>query len=190
MWRVLPGYLAGSAVVFGLLSLVQFTPPKPWVYLCLGVTPFLARLLPRKHAPDVRHKGAPVLVGAMVTTLHILAGVSGAVLDMFFLARDLDRRSVVATKAMSQSLGHGIKFVYFTVIAVGPLGVEPATISRALDVPVWVYGMAAGLAVCGTTLAAPVLRRFSNDAFQTWSRRLVLGIGAIYLVQGGSALMP
>lgn len=28
MWRVLPGYILGSAVVFGLLALVQFSPPK------------------------------------------------------------------------------------------------------------------------------------------------------------------
>ena len=61
-------------------------------------------------------------------------------------------------------------------------------VSRALDVPLWVYVMAAGLAICGTTLAKPVLHRFSNEAFQRWSRRLVLGIGGIYLVQGGFAL--
>jgi uncharacterized protein len=110
------------------------------------------------------------------------------VLDMFFLGRDLDRRLVVATKAMTQSLGHAVKFVYFTFVAVAPLQVEPATISRALEVPLWVYIMAAGLAICGTTLAKPVLHRFSNQAFQLWSRRLVLGIGGIYLVQGGVAL--
>jgi hypothetical protein len=150
--------------------------------------PFAARLLPRAHAPDIRGKGAPMLVGALVMALHVLAGVSGAVLDMFFLGRDLDRRLVVATKAMTQSLGHAIKFVYFTFVAVTPLPMEPATISRALEVPVWVYAMAAGLAICGTTLARPVLHRFSNEAFQLWSRRLVLGIGTIYLVQGGVAL--
>lgn len=189
LWRVLPGYLLGSAVVFGIMALIQFSPPKPWVYLCLGTMPFAARLLPRERALDVRRKGAPVLVGAMVTTLHIVAGVSGAVLDMFFLARDLDRRLVVATKAVSQSLGHGIKFAYFTWVAVAPLEVEPAAIARALDVPVWIYAMCAGLAVCGTTLARPVLDRFSNNAFQTWSRRLVLAIGAVYLVQGGAGLV-
>ncbi|HET6158312.1 MAG TPA: TSUP family transporter [Dongiaceae bacterium] len=189
MWRVLPGYLLGSAVVFTLLALVQFSPPKAWVYLCLGIMPFAARLLPRERAPDVRRKGAPVLVGAMVTALHVLAGVSGAVLDMFFLARDLDRRVVVATKAMTQSLGHAIKFAYFTLIAVAPLKVEPATVSRALEVPIWVYAMAAGLAIVGTTLAKPVLHRFSNDSFQRWSRRLVLGIGGVYLVQGGAGLI-
>jgi uncharacterized membrane protein YfcA len=189
MWRVLPGYLLGSAAVFGLLALVQFSPPKAWVYLCLGIMPFAARLLPRERAPDIRRKGAPAMVGALVMGLHVLAGVSGAVLDMFFLARDLDRRLVVATKAVTQSLGHAIKFVYFTFVAVAPLKVEPATISRALEVPVWVYAMAAALAILGTTMAKPVLHRFSNDAFQLWSRRLVLGIGGVYLVQGGAGLM-
>jgi uncharacterized membrane protein YfcA len=190
LWRVLPGYLLGSGVTFGSLALAQFSPPKAWVYVCLGVTPFLARLLPRERAPDIRRKGAPVLVGAMVTTLHILAGVSGAVLDMFFLARDLDRRRVVATKAMTQSLGHGIKFAYFTWIAIAPEDAGRASVGRALEVPIWIYGMAAALAICGATLAKPMLDRFSNDAFQSWSRRLVLGIGAIYLLQGGAALMP
>lgn len=189
MWRVLPGYLLGSAIVFGILALVQFSPPKPWVYLCLGIMPFAARLVPRTHAPEIRRRGAPTLVGALVMALHVLAGVSGAVLDMFFLAQDLDRRLVVATKAMTQSVGHAIKFAYFTFVAVTPLEVEPATISRALEVPLWVYVMAATLAICGTTLARPVLHRFNNDAFQLWSRRLVLAVGGVYLVQGGAGLV-
>lgn len=89
---------------------------------------------------------------------------------------------------MTQSLGHAIKFVYFAFVAVAPPQVEPATISRALDIPFWVYAMAAGLAIVGTTMAKPVLHRFSNEAFQLWSRRLVLGIGAVYLVQGAAGL--
>ncbi|MGH6893766.1 MAG: hypothetical protein ACREEP_16075 [Dongiaceae bacterium] len=187
---MLPGYLLGSAIVFGLLALAQFSPPKPWVYLALGIMPFAVRLLPRTLAPEIRRRGAPALVGALVVGLHALAGVSGAVLDMFFLAKDLDRRLVVATKAMTQSVGHAIKFAYFTFVAAAPLKAEPAAISRALDVPIWVYAMAAGLAICGTTLAKPVLHRFNNDAFQLWSRRLVLTVGAVYLVQGGAGFMP
>ena len=189
LWHVIPGYLAGSAVVFGILALAQFSPPKSWVYLCLGLMPFAARLLPKAHAPEIRRRGAPMLVGAMVMCLHVLAGVSGPVLDMFFLAKDLDRRMVVATKAMTQSVGHAIKFAYFTFVAAAPLPLEPNVVGRAQGVPLWVYLMAASLAIIGTTLAKPVLQRFSNDAFQTWSRRLVLAIGAVYLVQGGAGLM-
>jgi hypothetical protein len=57
-------------------------------------------------------------------------------------------------------------------------------------VPIWIHRVAAALAICGTTLAKPMLDRFSNGAFQTWSRRLVLGIGLVYLLQGGAALIP
>ena len=193
MWRVLPSYLVGSGIVFALLALVQFSPPKEWVYLCLGVMPFAARLMPRAHAPDIRRRGAPVLVGALVMALHVLAGVSGAVLDMFFLARDMDRRMVVATKAMTQSVGHAIKFAYFTFIVVAPARIEtnlPTAADTGLEVPVWIYVMCAALAVCGTTLAKPVLHRFSNNAFQIWSRRLVLAVGTVYLAQGVAGFLP
>lgn len=188
LWRVLPGYLLGSALVFALLALVQFSPPKPWVYFCLGIMPFAARILPRQHAPEIRRRGAPVAVGALVMGLHVLAGVSGAILDMFFLAKDLDRRLVVSTKAMTQSVGHAIKFAYFSLVAALPAA-SVVVDSQPADVPAWLFALSAGLAICGTTLAKPVLHRFSNEAFQTWSRRLVLAIGAVYLVQGVAGLL-
>lgn len=191
LWRVLPGYLLGSALVFALLAVVQFSPPKPWVYLCLGIMPFAARALPRQHAPEIRRPGAPVAVGALVMGLHVLAGVSGAILDMFFLAKDLDRRLVVSTKAMTQSLGHAIKFAYFTLIAALPAQAgATSSATQASEVPIWLFFLSAGLAICGTTLAKPVLHRFSNESFQIWSRRLVLAIGAVYLVQGIAGLLP
>lgn len=192
LWRVLPGYLLGSAAVFAVLALVQFSPPKPWVYLCLGIMPFAAWALPKEHAPEIRRRGAPVAVGALVMALHVLAGVSGAILDMFFLARDLDRRLVVSTKAMTQSVGHAIKFAYFTLVAALPAQAagDAVPAERMAEVPLWLFGLSAALAICGTTLAKPVLHRFSNDAFQTWSRRLVLAIGAVYLAQGIAGLLP
>lgn len=192
LWRVLPGYVLGSAAVFAILALVQFSPPKPWVYLCLGVMPFAARVLPRAHAPEIRRPGAPIAVGALVMGLHVLAGVSGAVLDMFFLAKDLDRRLVVSTKAMTQSLGHAIKFAYFSLIAALPAQAAAsaaATTSAPPQVPIWLFLLSAALAICGTTLAKPALQRFSNAAFQTWSGRLVLAIGAVYLVRGFAGLL-
>jgi hypothetical protein len=39
-------------------------------------------------------------------------------------------------------------------------------------------------------LAKPVLHRFSNDAFQIWSRRLVLAVGVVYLAQGVGGFLP
>lgn len=192
MWRILPGYLVGASIAFALLALVQFSPPKEWIYLCLGAVPFLSRLMPRKHAPDIRRRGAPFFLGGIVITLNVIAGVTGAILDMFFLAKDLDRRQVVATKAMSQTVGHAIKFAYFTFIIVAPAPIEtnlPTAADTSL-VPAWMFAMCAALAICGTTLAAPVLHRFNNDSFQIWSRRLVLGVGTVYLAQGLMGFLP
>ena len=163
--------------MFALLALVQFSPPKAWVYLCLGIMPFAARLLPRAHAPDIRRKGAPVLVGALVMALHVLAGVSGAVLDMFFLARDLDRRLVVATKADDPEPRPCASSSSTSPLwRCAPLPVEPRhDLAARSTCRSGSMRWRPALAICGTTLAKPVLHRFSNEAFQLWSRRLVLG---------------
>ena len=176
-WAVVPGYLAGAGLVFAVMAAVRFSPPKPWIYLLLGLIPFVARLLP--SAPDIRRRGAPALVGGLVSVLHLTAGVSGPVLDLFFLRPDLDRRLVVATKALTQVLSHGLKFAYFSLV------VPPAARHA---VPLGLYIVCAVMAVVGTRLARPLLERFSNEAFQRWSRRLVLAVGVYYLVAAARSL--
>ena len=47
--------------------------------------------------------------GALCATLQLVAGVSGLLLDVFFVRSAMDRHGVVATRAMSQILGHLIK---------------------------------------------------------------------------------
>ena len=46
-------------------------------------------------------------------TLLLLTGVAGPLIDQFFLGGKLDRREIVATKAMCQIFGHAAKLVYF-----------------------------------------------------------------------------
>src|ERR1700674_3633674 len=51
-WR--PGlvYLIGSALALGAWSIPRYGPDKPIALLLLGVTPFMARLLPSGLKPD------------------------------------------------------------------------------------------------------------------------------------------
>jgi uncharacterized membrane protein YfcA len=186
MWRALLGYVMGSALVFFLLSLVQFSLPKPWIFLCLGILPFAALLVP-KHHTDIRRKGAPFTVGVLVMVMMVLAGVPGSTLDMFFQAKELDRRVVIATKAAMQTAGNAAKSAYFTFIIAAHM--KPGGVSYSLDLSPWLIGMTAALAVCGTMLAKPVLHRFSDRMFHYWARRLILGVGALYLVKGVIGLM-
>jgi len=115
--------------------------------------------------------------------LHVIAGVAGPLLDVFFLNRDMDRRLIVSTKAVTQTAGHVLKVAYFAVF-----GSSLHTENGAF-LPIWIYPVAMASAIVGTSLAKPVLTSFPNSLFQTWSRRLVLGVGAYYLWRGASALL-
>ena len=53
------------------------------------------------------------------------------------------------------------------------------------DLEQWlVMAFAAAFAVLGTTLSRTVLDRMSDRQFYHWTRRVILGIGVIYLGQG------
>ncbi len=187
MWRSLLGYLLGSAAVLSLMALWQIALPKPWIYLCLGILPFVALLVPKEYTPDIRRKGAPLAAGMLVMILLLLAGVPGSTLDMFFQGKELDRRIVIATKAALQTFGNIAKYGYFAFVVVAVK--EPGGVSSTFDLPLWIIVMTAVLAVCGTLLAKPVLHRFSDHSFHYWARRLILGVGAVYLVQGVIGLL-
>ncbi len=176
LWRVMPGYILGSLMAFALLTWISFQPPTAWVYIGLGLVPFIAVAVPPRLAPDIRQPFAPMLLGFIVMSIHVLAGVSGALLDIFFFRTDLDRRQIVATKAFSQTIGHLLKLAYFTLIATQD--------DIAADVPLWIFGVSIVTAMAGTSLARLVLERISNRAFQLWTRWLAAAIGAVYLVRG------
>ena len=175
-WAVLPGYLLGAVTVFALLAWIAVTPPAALVYCALGAMPFAAASLPKGWALDIQRKGAPTLVGFLVTGLSVIAGVSGSVLDVFFVRTALDRRAIVATKATMQGFGHCLKFAYFTFV-IGADGGD-ATL------PLAVYVAAVATAFIGTSSARVVLDRLTDQAFLRWSRRLVLGVGTAYLGHG------
>jgi hypothetical protein len=175
-WSVLPGYLAGASVAFALVAALAITPPTAAVYMTLGALPFAAAALPNRWALDIERKGAPSLVGFLVMGLSVFAGVSGPVLDIFFVRTQLDRRTIVATKALTQTIGHFLKFAYFTLV----IGADPGD----PVLPLAVYAAAVATALLGTSAARVVLERLSNKAFLRWSQRLVLSVGAAYLGRG------
>jgi uncharacterized membrane protein YfcA len=172
-WRILGGYMVGSFAMFGLMRLVAAVPDKAFVYIAMGVTPFLLELLPGRWRPDVLRRGGAVLCGAVVMVVQLMAGVAGNVLDTFFQNARLDRKTIVATKAASQTLAHIQRVVFF------------GTLSDAGDIfPLWVYGAAIAVAFAGTSLAALVLARISEASFRAWSRTIILAVSAVYLAKG------
>lgn len=59
----------------------------------------------------------------MVTAAQLAAGASGPLLDVFYLNTKLDRLAIVATKALTQTLGHLLKLGYYVGV-IGLTGVD------------------------------------------------------------------
>jgi uncharacterized protein len=173
-WGLVWRFLIGAGVVFFVLRWLAFLPDKAIIYIGLGLSPFLADLLPKQVTPDITRPGAPYICGAIVMGFTLLAGVAGPVLDVFYQKSGLDRKTVVATKATTQTAGHLARIIYF------------GSFSDTFDggFPIWVFVSAIGLAMLGTTLAASVLERMTDADFRRWSKWVIQGISTVYLIRG------
>jgi hypothetical protein len=89
----------------------------------------------------------------------------------------MSRHRIVATKAMTQTLGHGLKIIHYGSLATAP-GVPS---SDALGIVV--------MALLGTVIGGTLLDQANDASFQLWSRRILLVIGTIYLGMGGITLL-
>ena len=177
-WRITTGYATGALVALALFVGARLLVDKATALLLLGLTPFVALALPRRLQLNVERRGHSFACGLVCVVLSLTAGVSGPVLDVFFVRSAMSRHAVVATKAVTQSLSHALKIAYFGgVLATGDTGVAPA-FTAALVL----------LAFAGTTLSRRVLERISDTSFRQWTRWTVMGLGGLYLF-GGLRLM-
>ena len=133
-WGIVARYLVGSLVAFAAMRLVAVLPDKGWMYVGLGALPFLVRLLPKSLDPDIERPGAPYLCGAVIMVTQLLAGAAGNVLDVFFQQSKLDRKTIVATKAVTQALAHALRVA--PMVAAGMLDDSLSVFHpRRFDVP-------------------------------------------------------
>lgn len=144
------------------------------IYICLGLVPFAVDLLPKGITADITRPGVPYLVGLLMGVIQVLAGAAGAVLDIFFQKSELDRRAIVATKAMGQTIAHFLRMFYFGSFAA----------AYATPVPWWAYAGGVVLAIVGASLAARVLERMTDRQFRRWSYILIYAISIVFVVRG------
>ncbi len=179
-WRVLLPYFLGSITALALFAWVRYEPEKAWVLLALGIVPLIGFVLPARFAPDVEKAPAAAFCGFVIAAIMIVAGVAGPLLDVFFVKSKLDRRAVIATKATTQCVGHTMKLTYFGAVVDMSGGFA--------DLPWWLYAGCIVSAMIGTTLAKGMLERMSDVQFRTWTQRILLIIGIVYLSQGAYKL--
>jgi uncharacterized membrane protein YfcA len=175
-WKVVLQFGAGAGVSLMVFSFFSFVPDKALVLMAVGLMPFAALSVPQQIAPNIERGGQAFLAGVIGGAIQLVSGVTGPLLDIFYVRTGMTRQVNVATKAAAQVLGHLAKVTYFAGIIEGPAGRDPEQ---------WlVMAFAACFAVLGTTLSRRFLDRMSDHQFYSWTRRVILALGAVYVAQG------
>ncbi len=173
-WPVTWRYIVGSVLTAIAMRYVSFIPSKPMVYLGIGLMPFAAFALPKRFAPSITRPGAPYMCGAFVMLLQLVVGQAGNILDVFFQASLLDRKTTVATKAVTQLVSQVIRILYF-----GAFAGDVVT-----SIPLWAWACFLVTAIAGTSLAPIVLHRMTDDGFRKWTKIIIACFSAIYVARG------
>ena len=177
-WRVLRGYALGAFLALAIFTVLKLVVSKPVALIAMGIMPFAALALPEKLHLNVERRGQSFACGLVCSAISLTAGISGPILDVFFVRSKMTRHRVVATKAATQSLSHVLKIAYFG----GVLAVE----GRAVDP--WLAVMMVALAFVGTSLSRQVLERITDASFRLWTRWTVMTLGLAYLASGVMSL--
>ena len=173
-WRVFRGYAIGAGIALAFFAAAHLVVGKAAAMILMGLTPFVALALPEKLHLNVERRGHSVLCGVVCLTLNLTAGIAGPILDVFFVRSRMSRYAVVATKALTQTLSHLVKIIYFG----GVMALQGA------EVTPWLVGAMVLLAFVGTSLSKQVLERMSDASFRQWTRWTVTTLGVMYLAGG------
>ncbi len=175
VWSILIGFGAGALVALGSFAVFRITIPTRAVFLGLGAVPLLVSLLPPNLILNVERRGTATLCGVVVMIAQLIAGASGPLLDIFFVRSQLDRYQVIATKAITQTIGHASKLVYFGALAPSPEGTT---------LPTWVFIAVIPCAFFGTRLGKAILTRLDDTQFRHASTWIVRALGVVCLWRG------
>src|SRR5215813_6052035 len=159
LWPIFWKYALGAAVAFALLRLIAYVPDKATVYVLLGLLPFAVEILPAQARPNIEWRGVPYVTGFFTTIVQFMSGVGGPFLDVFFQKSQLDRKTTLATKAVTQTFSHVLRALYF-----GSFGAV-----HALDEP-WLYAAAIAVAILGTSVTPLIIERMTDHGFRQWTR--------------------
>ena len=181
-WYILGYYFIGAVVCTGIFSWLAFVPNKAVLFLCLGLLPFVHLLLPKGYALDITRPGTAVICGFLVSASLLVAGVSGPILDIFYVKTSLSRFEIHATKGVTQGIGNVVKIAYFVVILeLMEDGLDP--------LPLWIFIAVIPLAYLGSVASRRVLKALEDQQFKKYTQTVTMVLGAIFLAKGIQLLL-
>jgi len=175
-WGGMPKYIFGLVAAVVAFFVLNIVPNKAWVFLFLGSLPYVVVLIKPIVKVDYTSKYSAAICGFIVSAVQLLAGAAGPALDVFFTESKLNKKAVVATKGITQTLGHAGKIIYFALLVPN---VAPE--AESFDIHPIVCASSIVATFVGTSIGNKVLEKFSDEQFRKYTRRIVLAIGAIYI---------
>lgn len=177
-WRILSTICLGLLAAAIALFILRYTPDLATVCIAIGLLPVLVWIPKDWLALDASKPLHGFLCGVLGGGLNLAVGVSGPTVDIFFIRTQMDRRRIIATKAVTQVVSHAAKVLFYGGAA------------SAMVAGDWLIVLvAAPFAVAGTNLGYHILQRMSDDGFRRWTRWVVTAIGIFYLGRGFSLLL-
>ena len=171
-WSVLLPYSIGASLVLATFVLISYVPSTGVIFLLIGAFPFIALMLPRSINLDMQRKPVAFICGIVVTSAQMLAGVAGALLDVFYIKSNLTRQEILGTKAVTQTLGHIIKLSYYGAFLHGS------------ELTWWVVPAVIIAALLGNYLASTLVTKMTDHQFKTAGKYLICVFGLMFLGKG------
>ena len=176
-WPTLPWYMVGSAISLAICFYVAFIPEKYVVFLFLGGVAMLSIVTPSTPWMRIEQPKVATTCGFLVTIMQIISGVSGPLLDIFYLNSRLDRYEVMATKSMTQTVGHIVKLAYYGTLL-------EISLQDDFTLPYWVIPFLIGVTFLGARSGKFLLHYINDHQFRRISRYLVFILGVAYVIMG------
>lgn len=167
-------YTIGALAMTAVFAVFTLVPSIGLVFILIGTFPFLALAVPKSINLDMENGPVAVLSGVLVTAAQLLAGASGPVLDIFYVQSEMTKEQILGTKAVTQTLGHILKLIYY--------GAVMAVASTAL--PLWVVPAVFAAAILGNYLGSLVVARMTDNQFKQIGRYVIMVIGVVCIGKG------
>ena len=180
LWGLLPLYLLGSAMAIGIATYLVLIPDPALVLLLIGLFAWSGQWSKSLQGLNITKPLTTVVCGFLVTFAQLIAGAAGPLLDVFYLNSGLGRQSVVANKALTQTIGHTLRIVYYGLL-----------IHVQSELAWWIFPFGhRGCHRWNTHRCVRILARWHDVGFQDISRKIILTIATVCIIRGIYLLLP
>ena len=179
-YSILLNYIIAALVGIFIFQWIRFLPNKNMMMISLGVLPLISFLPNVSPFLDITKRGRAALCGVCVTMAQMLSGVSGGVLDIFYINSPLNRHQNIATKGFTQALSHLFKLFYFALFFYNERSDNKISITFIF--------LLIFISLIRTRLGKVLLDHIDDTIFRRYSKAFLIVLGIFLIMNGARSL--